>query len=110
MSQDQAPTQAHAPEICPVASVRQDKSQMPNRKSRRTDYVELGSLNYDEGTVKCLAHKRSGSLLFVMPDETGFYIDTAIAGNQAYKYWKQTSTSAEPTYVKTELEKLENEA
>lgn len=106
MSQDASSLPAQQPEICPVASIRVPPGQTPNRSLTKQEYHHHGSLKFDEGEVKCLSHKRSGTLLFVMPDGSGFKIDTAIAANQAYKYWKKTSLAADPTPIEADLAEL----
>lgn len=78
-----------APVIVGVAAVRLQEA--PNRSQRALLFTELGSFKMDAGIVRIYANKRSGSLLFVMPDRTSFSIDAGIAATQCYKYWLLTS-------------------
>ncbi|MBD2700115.1 hypothetical protein IC229_05680 [Spirosoma sp. BT702] len=106
MSQDQITEEK--PEIVPVAAVRLTREEIPNRQKRTHEYHELGTLNFDQGKVRCFAHKRTGGLLFVMPDGTGYLADTATLGNQCYKYWVKTSLEPEPAIPAEETPAVES--
>lgn len=80
------PAPAAAPvEIVPVGAQRLER--VPNRAQRNASFVELGDLKLGEGTVRAYANKRDGSLLLIMPDQTGYLLDTTVVANQCYKYW-----------------------
>lgn len=75
-------------DVVPVASFR--TAQAPNRKSRRTDYHHWGDFAFGpKQTVKAYSHRTSGSLLFVMPDNSAYEVQVPVVGNQVFRHWSQ---------------------
>lgn len=81
----QAPQPEDTLEIVNVAAVKLRLA--PNRKNRATFYTELGEFMMPEGVVRLYANRHSGSLLFTMPDNSAYTIDSGVAATQCYKYW-----------------------
>ncbi len=79
-------------DVVPVASFR--TRQAPNRKNRRTDFHLWGEFAFaPKQTVKAYSHRATGSLLFVMPDNSAYEVQVPVVANQVFRHWLQKQPS-----------------
>lgn len=75
------------PTVVPVASFR--LAQTPNRANRRGQYHEWDAYAFaPKETVRAYTHKKTGSLLLVMPDGSGYEVKLEVVASQVYRHWK----------------------
>ncbi|OIN59785.1 hypothetical protein [Arsenicibacter rosenii] len=94
-------TNPEKPPIVAVTATRLRAEQMPNRKTRRTQFIHTGKLPVKGSKpVNILSSLQDASLLCVMPDGSGYLLSATLFANECSVLWQQENTpKAEPDPV-----------